>query len=115
MGSNTHDEVNGLWSLLHCSRIWGVDHLHVLRDSHVVINWVKGKASLNSLELSHWLDKILLKKKDFSWISFDHVYREFNQEVADDLSKLDLGDIDGIIQHSFNGAVTEDGSFVFFK
>ena len=81
----------------------------------MVINWVKGKASLKTLELSHWLDSIMLKNKAFSWISFDHVYREFNQE-ADDLSKLDLGDMDGIIQYSYNldGVVTEAGSLVFF-
>ena len=71
--------------------------------------------SLNTLELSHWLDNIMLKKNAFSWIYFDHVYREFNQE-ADDLSKLDLGDMDGIIQYSFklNGAVSKASSLVFF-
>ena len=80
----------------------------------MVINWVKGKASLKLLELSHWLDSSLLKK-EFSWISFDHVYNEFNQDV-DDLSKLVLGDMDGLIHYYFilDGAVTEAGSLVFF-
>ena len=76
----------------------------------MVINWVKGKASLKSLELSHWLDSIFLKK-EFSWVSFDHVYREFNQD-ADNLSKLVLGDMDGLIHNSF--VLDGVGSLVFF-
>ena len=87
--------------------VWG--------DSQVVINWVKGNACLKSLELTHWLESIMLKKKEFSWISFDHAYREFNQD-ANDLSKLVLGDMDGLIHYSFvlDGAAIEAGSFVFF-
>lgn len=81
----------------------------------MVINWVKGKTSLKTLELCHWLDSIVLQKKAFSWITFDHVYKDFNQEV-DDLSKLDFGDMDSIIHYSFNldGAVIEAGNLVFF-
>ena len=115
LGSNTRDEVIGLWSLLHYARIWGVDHFQALGDSQVVINWVKGKTGLKTLELPHWLDSIVLQKKVFSWITFDHVYKDFNQEV-DDLSKLDFGDMDSIIHYSFNldGVVTEAGNLVFF-
>ena len=81
----------------------------------MVINWEKAKASVKSLDLSHWLDRILLKKKEFSWISFDHVYREFNKD-ADDLSKMVLGDMDGLIHYSFvlEGVVIEAGSLDFF-
>ena len=84
-------------------------------DSQVIINWALEKAHVMSLELNHCLDKSKLLMKEFSWLSFNHIYKELNKMV-DELSKLELGAMDGRIQFSLHvaGLVIRFGHVSFF-
>ena len=55
----------------------------------MVINWINNKASLSSLELDHWCEKIITLMEIFHRLDARHVYREHNQR-ADGLSKDSL-------------------------
>ena len=72
----------------------GMCALQVLGDSQVIINWGNGEAQVKYLELHHWLENIKCLMRCFSFLSFNHVYRELNMEV-DTLSKLELGNMVG--------------------
>ena len=74
-------------------------YLHVLGDSQVIINWALGKAQVMSLELNHCLVDTRRIMNKFNILTFNHIYRELNDE-ADALSKLVLGEMDGRILYS---------------
>ena len=67
----------------------GLPTLNIFGDSSVVINWVNGSNTLAPLELSHWCRAIRLLCTSFSYLSFSHLYREYNQ-IADCQSKVAL-------------------------
>ena len=94
VGTNTRVEVVGLWTLLFCAKTWGIKHLQVLGDSQVIIKWALGEAHVKSLELQHCLSNTMSVMKDFTFLSFKHIYREMNVEV-DSLSKRELSVMDG--------------------
>ena len=50
---------------------------------------------MKSLELNHWLDNTKSLMKEFSFLTFNHVYRELNTE-ANTLFKLALGAMDAM-------------------
>ena len=105
-----------LWSLLICAKFWGIKDLQVLGDSRVIINWAMGEAQVKSLELHHWLENTKSLMKDFSFLSFNHVYRELNLE-ADTLSKIDLGKMDGRLyfSHFSAGSCYRSSHLVLFN
>ena len=84
-------------------------------DSQVIVNWVKGLAQVKSLVLHHWMESIKCLMNCFSFLSFQHVYRDLNVEV-DRLSKLELGPMDGRImfRHFSSGNLCRSGSLDFF-
>lgn len=86
-------EVVGLWCLLTCALKCGIRHLQVLGDSQVVINWISGEASVSSLELHHWFFNTRRLMNDFTFLSFNHIFRKLNIE-ADALSKREIGAMD---------------------
>lgn len=66
----------------------------IFGNSLCVIDWEKGKTSLRSVCLSHWIQRVqALILKNPATI-FSRLYRRYNGE-ADRLSKLYLGPMDG--------------------
>ena len=96
-GTNTREKVLGLWSVLHFGKVWGLKDLHVLGDCQVIINWALGKTQLKYLELNQWPGNTRSLMNDFNGLTFHHIFQEMNVE-ADSLSKLLLGNMDGIIR-----------------
>jgi ribonuclease HI len=85
-GTNTRDELLGVWALLTLASPLFIYEINVLGDSRIVIDWLKGKGRLQVVTLESWKERIAYPFKLFRDISFGHVYREDNQEV-DHLSK----------------------------
>ena len=63
-----------------------INHLQVLGESNLVIEWVKHNHHIRNSDLKPIMNKIVEVKSHFHDISFTCVYREFNTKV-DNLSK----------------------------
>jgi hypothetical protein len=66
-----------------------ISHLHIYGDSQLVINWMTGVYSMQNYSLQPLFQNIKSYCEHFSHITFDHVFRERNQE-ANSLSKAGL-------------------------
>ena len=101
--------------LTFCAKFWGLKYLQVLGDSQVIINWDLGEAQVKSLELIHLLVTTIILMKDFTGLTFNHVYMELNAE-ANTLSKLVLGVMDGRLHYSliFVGSIVRLSHLIFF-
>ena len=93
-GSNMRDEVLVSWALLWFVRRKYVLNIQIIGDSKVVIDWVIGSSSLDSMVLDHWISRVKSLIYEFSSIYFRHIYREFNSE-SDCLSKKEIGEMNG--------------------
>jgi ribonuclease HI len=89
LGSNTRAKLLGSWATLTLASRLSLPSIHILGDSKIIIEWLRGKGRLQVISLDCWKDKIMALISSFQKISFDHVYREENQ-VADCLSKQAL-------------------------
>ena len=58
----------------------------MLGDSKLLIDWENGKCRPTHLALGPIVPRVLEVKLQFEFISFSHIYREFNSK-ADTLSK----------------------------
>lgn len=58
----------------------------MLGNSKLLMVWANGKCQLSNLNLGPILLRVLEVKQHFDFISFTHIYREFNTK-ADSLSK----------------------------
>jgi hypothetical protein len=63
-----------------------ISEIQVLGDSRIVIDWLKGKGLLQVVTLESSKERISDFINQFRDITFDHVYKENNQE-ANYLSK----------------------------
>jgi ribonuclease HI len=88
-GTNTRTELLGAWALLTVASRLSIQSLHVMGDSKIVIDWLRGKGRLQVISLDCWKDNLIALIASFQKVSFSHVYREDNQ-MADSLSKLAL-------------------------
>lgn len=88
-GTNTREELLGVWALLTLIVRLDISELSVHGDSKIVIDWLRGKGHLQVFNLECWKDIILDLIKKIHSISFQHVYREDNT-VANTLSKQAL-------------------------
>ena len=81
----------------------------------VIINWENHKASLSSLELTHWCDNIRSLIRGFFWLDIRHVYKEHNQS-ADSLSKDALALAPGVLHFTevIDGSTCMIGEFELF-
>jgi ribonuclease HI len=86
MGSNTREELLGVWATLSLSHRLEIDQLQLLGDSKIVVDWLNHMSNLHVYSLMGWMEKIRELIKLFNTIRFDHIYREENVEV-DVLSK----------------------------
>lgn len=75
-----------LWLLLKTDADKGIKELQVLGNSKLLMVWANGKCQLSNLNLGPILLRVLEVKQHFDFISFTHIYREFNTK-ADSLSK----------------------------
>jgi ribonuclease HI len=93
-GTNTKAELLGLWTTLLLASSWSLDHLQVIGDSKVIIDWINGSCHLHSFHVEGWKHKTRLLARSFTDISFRHLPRSFNSE-ADALSKRALRQVVG--------------------
>ena len=89
IGTNTRAELLALWSILHLAKLFGIETIQIIGDSRIIVDWFRGRVMLDSLTLTHWMDRIMQLKSYFTMVNIQHVYREINT-AADNLSKLAL-------------------------
>jgi ribonuclease HI len=88
-GTNTRAELLGAWALLSLASRLSIQEIHVLGDSKIIIDWLRGKGRLQVITLDCWKDRLTALINHFHKISFAHVYRDDNK-VVDSLSKQAL-------------------------
>jgi ribonuclease HI len=93
-GTNTKDELMGLWASLTLASLWSINHFQVLGDLRVIIDWITQKCKLHSVHIECWKLKTLELSKHFTDINFHHISRSHNRE-ADTLSKRALNEVVG--------------------
>jgi ribonuclease HI len=93
-GTNTKAELMGLWASLTLASFWSLNHLHVLGDSRVIIDWINHNCNLQSIHIEGWKQKTQELSKLFTDINFHHIPRSHNTE-ADALSKRALSEVVG--------------------
>jgi ribonuclease HI len=103
-GSNTKAELLGLWTTLALASLWSLDHLLVLGDSRVVIDWINKLCNLHSIQIEGWKERTLSLSKLFMDNKYQHFSRSHNK-MADALSKRALtGEVGRLsIYHSDDG------------
>ena len=94
----------------------GLEEIHVLGDSQVIIDWVMEKSQVLSLELFHWLNDSRRMMNEFNSLSFNHIFCEMNFE-SNALSKTTLDDMDGSIYLSIcmDGICERTDTMVFSR
>ena len=70
----------------------------VVSDSQVIISWDDGNNDFHSLLVDHRKSKVRKLISSFTSITFRHIYHEINFD-ADQLSKVGIGEIDGLINY----------------
>ena len=85
-GTNNKAKLSALWSILKIAAEKNVQELQLCGDSKLTIDWENGQLQINALHLQHLLRAIRSQMENFESISFQHIYRELNEE-ADKLSK----------------------------
>jgi ribonuclease HI len=98
-GTNTRAELLGAWATLHLATRLNIDHLQLIGDSSVIIDWLNHSGKLQSITLMAWMDRIRLLQRQFKKLIFTHASREFNRD-ADLLSKTTLQKIAGLITYN---------------
>ena len=113
--TNTRAKLLAFWTLLLVAQKLGLPYLHIYGDSSVIINWANNRASLSSIELTHWCDNIRTLMDGFVWLDICHIYWEHNQS-ADGLSKDSLVLTPGILSffEIMDGSICENGEYQLF-
>jgi hypothetical protein len=106
----------GLWVSLSLANFWSLNHLHVLGDSKLIIDWINQVCKLNSVHLEGWKQETRKLATNFSNIQFSHISRVHNS-AADALSKRALSAVVGklSIYHSDNGLESQITSYNLFE
>jgi ribonuclease HI len=115
-GTNTKAELLGLWASLTLAAMWSINHLLVLGDSRVIIDWITQKCNLHSIHIEGWLHLTRNLSAHFADINFKHIPRSLNRE-ADALSKRALNGVVGRLSvfHSENGIDSPISSINVFE
>jgi ribonuclease HI len=98
-GTNTRAELLGAWASLHLATILNIEHLQLIGDSRVIIDWLNHIGKLHSIALLAWMDRIRSIQCHFKKLTFTHASREYNRE-ADLLSKTTLQKKAGLISYN---------------
>ena len=89
-------ELLALWSILYLTKACRIEDVLIVGDSQVIIGWEKGVWIFHSLILDQWKMKVKRLISMFNGVSFQHIYREYN-DVVDRLTNVGIGNIDGFI------------------
>jgi len=116
VGSNTKAELMGLWDSLTLAAFWSLNHILVLGDSRVIIDWITQLCNLQSCHIEGWKQKTQQLSKLFSDINFRHIPRSHNTE-ADALSKWALNEVVGRLSifHCDSGQESSISFINFFE
>ena len=87
---HTKAELVSLWGLLWFVRRMGLASILIVGDSKAITYWVRGVTTIHSLLLENWMGDVRKLISKFSHITFQHIYRELNDEI-DRLSKKGIG------------------------
>jgi len=87
--TNNFSELVALKLLLQLAWEKYISQPHIYGDSQLVIHWMKGDFLMQNYAFSPLFQSLKSSSQNFSQLTFDHVYRHWNQEV-DSLSKADL-------------------------
>jgi ribonuclease HI len=98
-GSNTRAELLGAWSTLVLAERLSIYDIHIMGDSKIVIEWLKKDGELRVASLEAWKERIVEICTHFRSITFEHIYKEMNQE-ADYQSKQAFFNIRGKITYT---------------
>ena len=85
-GTNNKAELSALWVVLKIAAEKNVRNLQICGDSKLTIDWENSNLQINATHLQHLLKAIRSQLENFHSTSFQHIYRELNEE-ADKLSK----------------------------
>ena len=80
-GSNNQAKLLALWGLLYFSKAHGIVLQQILGDSMVIIDWAMRRNNLQSLVLSHWIDKVIFLLDSDPHLVCHHIYREYNTHL----------------------------------
>jgi ribonuclease HI len=86
IGNNTKAELMGIWETLTLSNHISLPRLQAFVDSRVIIEWLNDRGKLDVFPIEGWKTRTKDLIKKFQYLSFHHLYREFNKE-NDKLSK----------------------------
>jgi hypothetical protein len=78
-GTNNKAELLGLWVSLTLAKFWNLNHILVLGDSKLIIDWINHSCKFNSVHLEGWKQKTLSLSTYFSDIHFSHIPRTLNR------------------------------------
>ena len=98
-GTNTRAELLGAWVTLHLASILNIEHLQLIKDSRVIIDWLNHKGNLQTITLLVWKDLIRLLQCHFKKLIFTQTSREYNKK-AHLLSKTTLQGKAGLIAYN---------------
>jgi ribonuclease HI len=115
-GSNTKAELMALWASLYLASSWLLDHLLILGDSRIIIDWINLKSNLQSVHIEGWKKLTRMLANLFTAASFHHIPRCHNTE-ADTLSKKALGQEAGKLNvyHNDNGIDSPISTITMFE
>jgi ribonuclease HI len=115
-GTNNKAELLGLWVSLTLAKIWNLNHILVLGDSKLIIDWINQTCKFNSVHLEGWKQETLKLSTNFSDIHFSHIPRTHNR-AADSLSKRALSGVVGrlSVYHSDLGIESHISSYNLFE
>ena len=74
----------------------GLASILIVGESKATTDWARGVTALYFLLLENWMGNVRKLISEFSHITFQHIYRELNDE-ADRLSKKGIDELDGNI------------------
>jgi ribonuclease HI len=80
-GTNTKAELVGVWASLSIAKILYIQHIQVLGDSKIVIEWLKQNGNLQAINIEGWKHIIRDLASSFQGISFQHIFKESNEEA----------------------------------
>ena len=92
-GLNTKAELLALWCLPWFAKN-NIGSFQVLGDSMIIIDYADENCELHVIAIDHWINRVRDQINIVTFISFSHVYCEFDQK-ADYLSKEAIFQMDG--------------------
>jgi ribonuclease HI len=97
--TNTRVELLGTWAMLFLASRLQIETLQILRDSRIIIEWLRNKGDLQAISLLAWKDRIRTLQRSFNNLSYKHIFWAQNN-TTDKLSKESLQKREGIITYN---------------